>query len=474
MQRWVGRFCEGLIEAGWLATALVVPFFIDPYSQRPFTKVGLVWAIGLVTGLGWLVAWLEGREGDGPRRRGGHEGVIEIRLTWGPLADPLIAMALLLAGALLLSTATSVAPRISLWGYYTRPQGTLTFLAYILLFLVALTHIRTRRQAERLVTVLLLASFPVALYGVLQRYGLDPLLIGEAPGRIHSTLGNPVPLGGYLVLVMPLTAAWFAEALGAWRARRWRDPMAILAVSLCGLLLLVQGLGIYFSQGRGALLGLLGGGFFFALLGGLVRGRRRWVTLLSLSAVLGGVFLLLLSFPSTPLTFLRPVPYLGRFAGSLGEQTFVSRLGFWQGIQAMVTADPVRFLVGYGPDTLYVSFPRYLSAELVRMIPGERPGQAHNLFLNLLATMGLVGLGAYSLLFATLVYIGLRRLGLVGGGRSWIPWLGTGIGGALLALCWPGWLGGVGATPGWRVPWGSWSGGYYTFFGFSGAKGRNP
>src|SRR5207253_10707043 len=65
----------------------------------------------------------------------------------------------------------------------------------------------SRAQIERAVDVALVASFPVAFYGVIQHYALDPLSWphGAAPGRVTSTIGNPAFLGAYLILVIPLT-----------------------------------------------------------------------------------------------------------------------------------------------------------------------------------------------------------------------------------------------------------------------------
>jgi len=426
METRVSRFCEGLIEAGWLAAAILTPLFIDPYSERPFAKVGLVWAIALVMATAWLVARLE-------RTRGIGEGEIELHLSLGPLRNPLLAGALALGAVTLLSTLTSVAPRISLWGHYLRPQGTFTFLAYTAIFLLALTNLQTRQQVERLVLTLLLASFPVALYGVLQRYGLDLLLVGKLPaGRVYSSIGNPIPLGGYVMMMMPLTAARLIGHLRTWWARGWRDPMVALAVGLYGLLLLIQGLCVYFTQSRGPLLGLLAGAFFFALLGALVMGRRWGVALLGLGGIPGVLFFLALGAPHTPLTALRSVPYLGRFVGGFGDRTFQGRLEFWRGALEMIGADPRRFLIGYGPDTTFISFPPYFSAALVQLHPGERPDQVHNLILHLLATTGLLGLSAYLVFFSALVYVGLSRLGMLADRRQKMAWLGLWMGGGLV------------------------------------------
>ena len=64
----------------------------------------------------------------------------------------------------------------------------------------------TRQQLERLITVILLTSLPISIYGIMQRYGVDPLVwIRGGTARVESTLGNPILIGAYLIMVVPLT-----------------------------------------------------------------------------------------------------------------------------------------------------------------------------------------------------------------------------------------------------------------------------
>ena len=141
--------------------------------------------------------------------RAATHGVALPHLFFGLLsrANPLTLPALFLVVAYVISTIASVSPNTSLLGSYDRTQGLYTTFSYILIFFLAASTIHSHGQIERAVNVALVASFPVAFYGVIQHYALDPLSWshGASPGRVASTIGNPAFLGAYLILVIPLT-----------------------------------------------------------------------------------------------------------------------------------------------------------------------------------------------------------------------------------------------------------------------------
>lgn len=121
--------------------------------------------------------------------------------------NPLTAPVLLLVVAYVVSTLASVSPNTSLLGSYERTQGLYTTFSYIVIFFLAASTIRSRGQIARAVDVALVVSFPVAFYGIIQHYALDPLSWphGAAPARVTSTIGNPAFLGAYVMLIIPLT-----------------------------------------------------------------------------------------------------------------------------------------------------------------------------------------------------------------------------------------------------------------------------
>jgi cyclophilin family peptidyl-prolyl cis-trans isomerase/tetratricopeptide (TPR) repeat protein len=206
-------FCDKVIEAGWLVAIVVVPLFFNIYSQRVFEpdKLSLLRSLALVMSAAWLVRVVEdwrsgagatdGRTAEAP---GDPSGA---RSFWVRLAHkPMVLPTLLLVLVYLVSTVLSIAPAVSFLGSYQRLQGTYTTLAYIVIFSLVLDGLRTRRQFHRLVTTAIVVSFPIALYGLVQHFGLDPLPWGgNVTNRVAANMGNAIFVAAYLIMVVPLT-----------------------------------------------------------------------------------------------------------------------------------------------------------------------------------------------------------------------------------------------------------------------------
>ncbi|MBN1661415.1 MAG: peptidylprolyl isomerase [Anaerolineae bacterium] len=232
MRTRLSLFCSGVIEAGWLAALIVVPLFFNIHSNRVFEpdKLSLLRSIALVMAAAWLIRLVENwrvREArpqaqaqpaaasaEGPR----------LNLWQQVMATPLVLPVLLLVVIYLLSTLLSVAPGVSLLGSYQRLQGTYTTLSYIVIFFLVLDSLRTRDQLHRLITTAILVSFPIAFYGLVQHFGLDPLPWGgDVTTRVASNMGNAIFVAAYLIMVLPLTLSrllrnWSA-ALGGFQTR---------------------------------------------------------------------------------------------------------------------------------------------------------------------------------------------------------------------------------------------------------------
>jgi hypothetical protein len=202
-------YIERLIESGWLIALVIVPLFFDVYSYRVFEpdKLGLLRTIATLMAALALVLLLENTI---RAQRGA--GALEWLRSW--VRTPLVAPALAIALVYLLTTAWSVTPRISLMGSYQRLQGTYSMLCYIILFGCMVAYLRERAQLERVLTVIVLTSLPVALYGLLQHHGLDPLpWQGDVTTRVASTMGNAIFVGAYLIMAIPLTIARWLGAV---------------------------------------------------------------------------------------------------------------------------------------------------------------------------------------------------------------------------------------------------------------------
>ena len=406
----LSAFCDKVIEAGWLMALVIAPLFFNPYSYRSFEpdKIALLRSIALVMILAWAVKILEtGREVWNLRKT---KLTPDLWIFRTPLAIP----ALLSVGVYILTTITSIAPRISLWGSYHRLQGTYTTLSYIVIFFLTLQGLHTREQVDRLITVILVTSLPVSLYGIMQHYGLDPITwkaSEEVTFRAISTMGNPIFVAAYLIMVIPLTMGRLIQLFAAVH----KGGKKLILIGCYIFLLVAQLLCILFTQSRGPLLGLMGGMFFFLLLLAASTEEKKLALAAIGAAILLGLLLAALNLPNSPLESIKGVPYLGRLSGVFDVQsrTGRQRILAWEGVVNLVTADPLRTIIGYGPESLMLAFHRYFPPDLVPLMPNATFDRSHNETLDALAMTGLIGLIAYFLLFGSLFHYGLRSLGLI-------------------------------------------------------------
>jgi hypothetical protein len=214
VSRW-HRYAEAVIEVGYLAALIIAPLCFVPQATRVFElgTVTLIRTLALVMLAAWLVVFTESTAG---HIRALHIAVTHpirtlrqsryrlVQLSYG---NPLLLPVSFFAALYALSTLTSVSPSTSFFGSYDRAQGLATTLAYLLIFVLTARTMRSHEQIARAISVVLVVSFPVAFYGVIQHYALDPLFWphGDVPGRITATLGNAAFLGAYLILILPLT-----------------------------------------------------------------------------------------------------------------------------------------------------------------------------------------------------------------------------------------------------------------------------
>ncbi|HZA22897.1 MAG TPA: hypothetical protein VFA32_09890, partial [Dehalococcoidia bacterium] len=115
-------------------------------------------------------------------------------------------------GTTLLSTVLSASFSVSLWGEVPGQDGfaAYTVIAYILLFGVITTHLKTRHQLWRLLGTIVVMGVVVAGYAVLQHYGYDFLGVLESTGggrlRVTSTMGNAVFAAATMLMPISVSA----------------------------------------------------------------------------------------------------------------------------------------------------------------------------------------------------------------------------------------------------------------------------
>jgi hypothetical protein len=434
-------FCNKVIEAGWLTAIIVVPLFFNVYSSRVFEpdKLTLLRSIALVMAVAWVIKVVEkglGRETrpdsqayDGGKEPNAADKGDSTPTFWGRVSQtPLGLPTLALIAVYILSTLFSITPRVSLWGSYQRLQGTYTTFSYIVIFFLALEGLRRREQLDRLVTVVILVSLPISLYGLIQHNQLDPLPWGgDVTSRVASNMGNSIFVSAYLIMAVPLTLArlvgssltaledkslWdkaifllvFAIFVGAQLYAAtlyvWGGLLVVLIffIPLFGFSIYLEKpfrqfvpIGcysgifatqlscIYFSKSRGPMLGLLGGLYFFGLLFAVWK-RNRIGAFIAVGSVVAVASFLVIFNLSDALAPLRDQPYIGRLGRIFETEsgTGLVRVLIWEGVVGLVPPhEPLEFpsgepdrwnflrpLLGYGPESMYVAYNRFYPPDL--------------------------------------------------------------------------------------------------------------
>jgi tetratricopeptide (TPR) repeat protein len=246
----LSALCDNVLEVCWLLAVIVTPLFFNVNSNNVFErdKWTTLRTIALVMIAVWLVRFVE---------EWISKGKPELRITW---RTPLVLPILVTISVYLVSTVFSVTPYVSVFGGYQRLRGTFSTLSCVVICLIVLDRLQTREQVDRFITVMILNSLPIALYGFVQHSGLDPLPWGgDVTGRIASNMGNPIFVAAYMIMAAIPTLARVVEAFRSILADEETGVADVLRAAAYIFLFLVQVISIYFSQSRGPQMGLVAG-----------------------------------------------------------------------------------------------------------------------------------------------------------------------------------------------------------------------
>ena len=241
-----------------------------------------------------------------------------------------------------------------------------------------------------------LANALVGLYIFFGGSGADHLVILGRFFRAFGTFGQPNPFGGFMGIALPIVftvlLCQLERALaGVWRGAGFdRRIILLLAASAIAFALILAAL--FASWSRGAWLGLgasmgvmlvfwprrLLKGLSIALVAIFIVGAAWFAGLLPSSVV---------NRLTTAATDLFTVSDVRGVHFHSANYAVIERLAHWQAAGNMADHNP---LLGVGFGNYAHAYERY------RLINWEDPlGHAHNLYLNILAETGLVGLTAY-------------------------------------------------------------------------------
>ncbi|MEK7121098.1 MAG: O-antigen ligase family protein [Patescibacteria group bacterium] len=362
--------------------------FISPFH---FGKVVVFRSLVEILGAGYLVLILKDR-------------------SYLPRRDKVFWAFFLFVLAFSLTTITSVLPYPSFWGSLERMGGLWTFWHYFLFFII-LTSVFTKKEHwQKLLNLTIFAGVLSAFYGFGQKTNIEFFVGSGGRERIFGTIGNPALFAGYellsvfLSLIMYLqfkvSGTFFAAKKVPDTFRRTSYLFAFVITSVAALMTAV----------RGSVLGYAVGLSVFAFL--WMRHKKSRIGSIVFNVLIGSIVLFVVfSSLFSGSSFVKNSRYLSRITDlSLTSVTVQTRFWAWQAGLKGWSENPKTMLLGWGPENFNIPFSKHFNPKFFVGLGSETLfDRAHNMFVEVLVTMGVIGFLAYVNIFIAL-FASLKKL----------------------------------------------------------------
>ena len=298
------------------------------------------------------------------------------RLTSGSQRVSLVFFALFILGLLSSTIATDV-KYTAVFGEFHRNNGALTLFASVMLAVGASIAFRGSNSQKPLKFLSSLA-FLLSFYGLLQFTGTDPINWNNQYNPIITTLGNPNFTSGIIGI------ASIATLYLLFQEKRIVFKGIYLAGLIFALFIVIK------SDSVQGIFAFLGGSAILLLVKAWQKNKSigylsSWLALIGATPVILAVF------------------NIGPLASALYQGTLKNRLDYWHAAWNMFQAHPI---FGVGIDR-YGEFYREYAVQN-QVAQGIFTNNAHNVYLQFLATGGLVLFIPMLLLFSFITYLAFR------------------------------------------------------------------
>ena len=287
---------------------------------------------------------------------------------------------------MLFSTIFSVNPYRAFFGDIERGEGYLGILYFFGFFIASLLVFE--KKDWLIFFKLSLITGSILFFHGLYQYADYP--------RMQSFIGNPAFLGGYfLFIIFAASVVLFSD-----KNRWWRF--------FGGLSVIMVTVGVFLTQTRGAIVGLVAGAIFailcFVIKG---KGRRTGIAMVLLGILFLGIFVVTRNNP-----VWQKIPGINRFASlSYNDSSFQTRL-----IAAGVSLDAVnpsknnleRLLIGWGPENFNIAYNKHYNPEYLKY-ESSWFDRAHNKLFDVLVMDGILGFLAYLGMWFSILYLIFRK-----------------------------------------------------------------
>ena len=316
-----------------------------------------------------------------------------------PRRDKVFWALLLFVLAFSLTTLTSVLQYPSFWGSLERMGGLWTFWHYFVFFIILTSVLTKKEHWQRLFNLTIFAGVLSAFYGFGQKTDIDFFIGSGGRERIFGTIGNPALFAGYQLLTVFLSLTMYF-------VKQNKNNLKIFYLSA----FIITSVAVLMTAVRGSVLGYAIGITVFAFL--WMRHKKSRIGRLVFNVLVGSavLFVILASLLGDS-SFIKKSRYLSRITDlSITSITVQTRFWAWQAGFTGWSEGPKTMLLGWGPENFNIPFSKYFNPKFFVGSGSETLfDRAHNMFVEILVTMGIIGLLAYINIFASL-FTSLRKL----------------------------------------------------------------
>ncbi|MDI6752186.1 MAG: O-antigen ligase family protein [bacterium] len=323
----------------------------------------------------------------------------------------------------ILATISSESPLISIFGFYKRYNGLLTHLSYTVIAL-SLIRFGDKEFLKKIIKIVIVIGVISAIYGIMQYFGTDYFFPErQGGGRVSSFMGNPIFSSCYLIMTLFLALGFYFYSEGLWI---WIYGFAFSVIYIS--FFMMQTRGTFMGFGVAYLVFVISFLLFFLY-------RRKDVKKKVKRFYIGLIIIALITISSN----LSSESTLGRFAKefllskskvkneeietNLPEKKIEVkgsakvRLCIWKDIAMNLSKKP---LLGTGPDTMAISYPKYRSLETVKTVGAYVTAESsHNEFLDIVAQKGILGALSYLWILIAFLYLSIKTISFEKGEGWW-------------------------------------------------------
>ena len=303
--------------------------------------------------------------------------LLNVRKITSPSKRIGFSLCLLFITGLLVSTVTTDVKYTAIFGEYHRNNGSLSYLAMAIL-MGAGALVFNLKSSDRYLKFYAATGLILTAYGFLQAAGKDPVGWKIDYNPFITTLGNPNFTSGFLGI------SAIALLLFALEANDRKIQLAFTAGLLADLYILYR---------SGSIQGLFG----FLIGATIIIIVKFWL----LNKKYGQISLILAAIGAVPVALA--VINVGPLANRLYQSTLRNRIDYWNAAANMFKENPI---FGVGIDRFGEYYRQY--AVQNQVVQGQITDNAHSVYMQILATGGLITFVPYLLIICYITYVGFK------------------------------------------------------------------